>query len=53
MAVLPREIPVMWIILHTVIALVSGLNGFSKFFLIRNTIGRLTMVRDGPVLRLS
>ena len=45
MAVLPREIPVMWIILHTVIALVSGLNGFSKFFLIHNTIGRLTMVR--------
>lgn len=45
MAVLPREIPVMWIILHTVIALVSGMNGFSKFFLIHNTIGRLTMVR--------
>ena len=31
----------MWIILHTVIALVSSLNGFSKFFLIHNTIGRL------------
>ena len=35
----------MWIILHTVKALVSGLNGFSKFFLIHNTMGRLTMGR--------
>ena len=45
MAVLPSEISVMWIILHTVITLVSGLNGFGKFSLIHNTIGRLMMMR--------
>ena len=45
MAVLPSEISVMWIILHTVITLVSGVNGFGKFSLIHNTIGRLMMMR--------
>ena len=44
MAVLPREIPVMWITLHTVIAFVSGLYSFSKFFLIHNTVRQFCMV---------
>ena len=34
----------MGIILHTVITLISNLNGFGKFFLIHNTVRQFCMV---------